>query len=361
MAHQLARAQREDHPHLLYQVDEDDVRIWHFLIVNLPSPYEGGEFIFRLRAPDDFPQRPPELTFLTPNGVYEADGGKICISIGEFHSRDRAGKEGAYGWRSVLGMIGFAGEVVNGLIAPDTRGGGIRLRNDPPAMKARLAATSAAFNAETHPRLLEEFAASAANAGSRAARDRHMWSAAAAAGRLDFAAHDPDELATLLAAAFGPCWGLLEEGCGAAGLPPGARGEVAGAAEKAPRVFQAVGGRLREALAERDASARRALVLGVNLRLLVELEAPPEAAAAALDALIPALAEASGGSCREAVPAAVRALPAALFPRYHAELAAFLREDDIDRKAAQGWLLVETLLAVTSAAPTVPPPAASPA
>ncbi len=93
----------------------------------------------------------------------------------------------------------------------------------------------------------------------------------------------------------------------------------------------------------------------------VELEAPPEAAAAALDALIPALAEASGGSCREAVPAAVRALPAALFPRYHAELAAFLREDDIDRKAAQGWLLVETLLAVTSAAPTVPPPAASPA
>ena len=182
-----------------------------------------------------------------------------------------------------------------------------------------------------------------------------MWGAAAEVARLDFPARDPGELAALLAAALGPCWGLLEGGCGAAGLPPGGAMEVPGVAEKAPRALLAAGERLREALAERDAPARRALVLGVNLRLLVELEAPPEAATGALAALLPALAEASGGSCREAVPSAVAGRPVSSFPGYHAELAAFLREGDIDRKAALGWHLVEGLLAVPEEG--APPPA----
>lgn len=78
------------------RVDEGDMRNIDVLIVPkhkrdctdalLVSPYTGGFFLFKIRAPDDFPLSPPSVTFhpqqsrcrLHPN-YYE--NGKVCLSI----------------------------------------------------------------------------------------------------------------------------------------------------------------------------------------------------------------------------------------------------------------------------------------
>ena len=125
--------------------DPKDTRIWYFLIAGLDAPYATGEYIFYLIAPDEFPQKPPRLIFLTPNGLF-TPGHKVCISVGEFHANDRPGKDGAHGWRPSLGMKGFANEVVNALICSDDLGSGIGIESSSPTEKRRLAKNSRDYN-----------------------------------------------------------------------------------------------------------------------------------------------------------------------------------------------------------------------
>jgi ubiquitin-protein ligase len=158
------------YPNLLARPDDQDLRVWHFLVAGLEEPYTGGEYLFRLTAPDEFPARPPRFEFLTHNGVY-ALGGPICISIGEFHADNRPGRDGAHGWRPSLGMHGFATQVVNGMIVPDTLGSGIRIDIQPRAIRAILAKNSRKTNACYYPSLVAAFEALAVEmAGSEPAR-----------------------------------------------------------------------------------------------------------------------------------------------------------------------------------------------
>lgn len=158
MQAQLKKAMVEDHPNILFDVDESDMKKWHVLVVGLPYPYTNGEFLFSLEMPEGFPLKPPSLRCLTPNGVFEL-GPRICISIGEYHSRDHRTTSAAagadWGWRPALGAIGFAREVVNGLVVPsslngskhpDTGMGGIGVLNAPVAERAKLTATSRQHN-----------------------------------------------------------------------------------------------------------------------------------------------------------------------------------------------------------------------
>jgi ubiquitin-protein ligase len=143
----------EPYNHLLVVPDESDIRIWYFLVYGLDDAFKGGEYIFKLTAPDDFPQKPPRFEFCTPNGVFEP-GGPICISVGEFHATDM---HGAYGWRASLGMKGFAIQVVNGLICFDALGGGIRIVQSPIATKRKLAVESRHFNEQHYTALYRQF------------------------------------------------------------------------------------------------------------------------------------------------------------------------------------------------------------
>jgi ubiquitin-protein ligase len=150
------RAATDDHENLLYLPDEADARVCHVLVVGLGYPYFGGETIFKLTAPNDFPLKPPEVRNLTENGVYTV-GCKICVSIGEFHDTDRRpDADGAYGWKPTLGIRGFvsvgmlsgllAPESLNHHIHPDSRKGGIGIENAPPEERQRLASVSKDFN-----------------------------------------------------------------------------------------------------------------------------------------------------------------------------------------------------------------------
>lgn len=146
----------DPYPHLLAISDEQDLRVWYFLVGGLDDPFLHGEFIFKLTAPDSFPEKPPRFEFCTENGVFHPTG-PICISVGEYHTNDRPGKTGAYGWRPALGMKGFAIQVVNGLICYEGLESGIRIQNSSAAEKKEFAKNSRATNARKFPDLYRRF------------------------------------------------------------------------------------------------------------------------------------------------------------------------------------------------------------
>ena len=146
----------DPYPHLLAISDDQDFRIWYFLVGGLDDPFLHGEFIFKLTAPDSFPASPPRFEFCTENGVFHPTG-PICISVGEYHTNDRPGKTGAYGWRPALGMKGFAIQVVNGLICYEGLESGIRIQNAPVAEKRAFAKNSRAANARKFPDIYRRF------------------------------------------------------------------------------------------------------------------------------------------------------------------------------------------------------------
>jgi ubiquitin-protein ligase len=151
-------------PNMLAVVNDTNIGIWHVMVAGLPPPVDG-EYFFELRAPADFPAKPPLFWALTPNGVYGKSAGPasahdkgICISIGAYHADDSSTKDGAQGWRPALGMAGFAREAcINGLLSPDLLGSGLGI--NPEAVRERecahLAHTSAAWNRRNLPRLTE--------------------------------------------------------------------------------------------------------------------------------------------------------------------------------------------------------------
>jgi ubiquitin-conjugating enzyme E2 J2 len=146
---------KDPSPYFIATFDEKDVNTWIVLLVNMSDQFEYGEYLFTFTAGPDFPQKPPEnLCCHTPNGVFEL-GGKICISIGEFHGEHKPGDAGRDDlWRPSLGMMGFAKNVVNSMLAYEDLHGGIRIVRafSPEAMKT-YARQSHEYNDKKNGRL----------------------------------------------------------------------------------------------------------------------------------------------------------------------------------------------------------------
>lgn len=174
LARQYQKCVKEDHENILFFPKEDDLRVCYCLVVGLGYPYLGGEFLFEVTAPEEFPRKPPSVRCLTTNGVYSV-GPRICISIGEYHSEDRAdASAGSYGWRPVMGIIRFAQEMVNGLIVPgelnlrkhpDSGKGGIGIEDTSEATRVMLALSSHDYNVAANTKLRSQFWEKIASAG----------------------------------------------------------------------------------------------------------------------------------------------------------------------------------------------------
>ena len=156
---QLKKILRDDSEYYTCWMDTEDIKIWYALVKNLPDPYEECEFLFKLIIPDNFPDEPPSLRSMTPNGLYEADGKRVCISIGEFHQSDyskTSKKEGHYGWVPSLGISGFMAQgVVNGLLFFTDEEEGVRLNNKSDIVKRRLSKESKQFNIDHNSQIIE--------------------------------------------------------------------------------------------------------------------------------------------------------------------------------------------------------------
>jgi len=179
----LAQYRKAQHENMLFLPDPDDMHVCYVLVCGLGYPYVGAEILLKLTCGPDFPLKPPELRCLTPNGVYEV-GGKICISVGEFHAGDRVGKmagaaAGDWGWRPTMGLLGFAREALNGILVPESLNlskhpdhgkGGLGILDTPAAERQRCAYSSHAYNAARNPTLQARFLAHAAANDSEAGR-----------------------------------------------------------------------------------------------------------------------------------------------------------------------------------------------
>ncbi|GMH49629.1 hypothetical protein TrVE_jg5203 [Triparma verrucosa] len=64
---------------------DDDLFVWHFTLRGPPkTEFEGGVYHGQILLPPDYPFKPPNIVFNTPNGRF-AVGTKICLSISAYH------------------------------------------------------------------------------------------------------------------------------------------------------------------------------------------------------------------------------------------------------------------------------------
>ncbi|KAI8076404.1 ubiquitin-conjugating enzyme/RWD-like protein [Gilbertella persicaria] len=64
---------------------EDNIFEWHFTVLGpKDTDFDGGRYHGRILLPNEYPFKPPEIIFLTPNGRFELNT-KICLSITGFH------------------------------------------------------------------------------------------------------------------------------------------------------------------------------------------------------------------------------------------------------------------------------------
>lgn len=142
------------HPddHLMVVMDEADIRVWYMMVVGLSEPFLHGQFIFKFTIPDEFPMRPPSIEALTPNGVFDL-GGPLCISIGEFHEKDKT-------WVPSIGMPGCGRQMWNALLCfeyEDAIQPAVRVLYSTDEEKQRIASASVAYNREHCVALMQKF------------------------------------------------------------------------------------------------------------------------------------------------------------------------------------------------------------
>ena len=64
--------------------DPGNIFEWHFILYDLDHPYEQGYYHGKLIFPVEYPTKPPNLIFLTPNGRFKPQE-KICLSFTSYH------------------------------------------------------------------------------------------------------------------------------------------------------------------------------------------------------------------------------------------------------------------------------------
>lgn len=84
---------------------EDNLFEWHFTVRGPgDTEFEGGIYHGRILLPAEYPFKPPELIFLTPNGRFELNT-KVCLSVTKHHEDMW---QPAWGIRTViLALMGF--------------------------------------------------------------------------------------------------------------------------------------------------------------------------------------------------------------------------------------------------------------
>ena len=66
-------------------VDEKNMLEWHLLMQGpFGTPFEGGWYVAKIKFPEQYPFKPPDLYMCTPNGRFET-GKKLCMSMSSFH------------------------------------------------------------------------------------------------------------------------------------------------------------------------------------------------------------------------------------------------------------------------------------
>uniref|UniRef100_A0A6B2LB88 UBC core domain-containing protein n=1 Tax=Arcella intermedia TaxID=1963864 RepID=A0A6B2LB88_9EUKA len=94
---------------------EDNIFEWHFTMRGpRNSEFENGIYHGKIILPSDYPLKPPDIIFLTPNGRFEVDK-KICLTISSHHAETWRPSWGVR--TAILAIIGFFPTRGDGAIA----------------------------------------------------------------------------------------------------------------------------------------------------------------------------------------------------------------------------------------------------
>ena len=64
--------------------DENNIKLFYFMLRPRELPYIGGLFIGKIELPDDYPKTPGSFYMLTPNGRFTINS-KICLTNSSYH------------------------------------------------------------------------------------------------------------------------------------------------------------------------------------------------------------------------------------------------------------------------------------
>jgi len=118
---------------------------WHFAIRGPKgTDFEGGRYHGKILLPAEYPFKPPNIVFLTPNGRWETKT-KICLSMSAYHPEDW---QPAWGIRTMLeALISFM---------PSPSDGALGAIDCTPEQRRRLALESQSYSHPLMPPLPEE-------------------------------------------------------------------------------------------------------------------------------------------------------------------------------------------------------------
>jgi len=72
-------------PNLILRPKENDLLTWFFIVHDLQeTPFEGGIYFGKILLDEQYPLKPPNFIFITPNGRFETDK-KICTTFSAYH------------------------------------------------------------------------------------------------------------------------------------------------------------------------------------------------------------------------------------------------------------------------------------
>lgn len=72
-------------PNLFLRYKDDDILTWYFLVHDLKeTPFEGGIYFGKVMLDKEYPLKPPNFIFITPNGRFETYK-KICTTFSAYH------------------------------------------------------------------------------------------------------------------------------------------------------------------------------------------------------------------------------------------------------------------------------------
>jgi ubiquitin-protein ligase len=70
---------------LILRPAENNMLKWYFIIYNLDdTPFKNGVYFGKILLPDEYPLKPPDFIFITPNGRFEIYT-KICTTFSAYH------------------------------------------------------------------------------------------------------------------------------------------------------------------------------------------------------------------------------------------------------------------------------------
>lgn len=123
--------------------DESNLQEFFAIVRSLDGCYQDGEYILRIKLPNEYPYSPPVISCETPNGRF-SPGTNICLNISHFHSES---------WSPLITLEKIILSVMS--VFYDESISGVGSIQESPARKKELALLSNGYNKKYFPTILK--------------------------------------------------------------------------------------------------------------------------------------------------------------------------------------------------------------